>query len=153
MTRREAHEDHDKANDKARDTAGDNPHDKAGDKPHDKAGDIVPRNDAHALRLRLRELVTGQPSALAPFCWDALSARLAELAGARVVFMSGYGVCTSLAMPDIGIVTQQEMVLQAARIARTIGIPLIVDADDGYGGPANVKRTVEEPFALFPACT
>lgn len=102
--------------------------------------------DSKASRLRreLKAFLTQECLAIAPFCWDALTARMAELAGARTVFMSGFGVCTSLCLPDIGVVTLQEMVLRAKQITSAIDVPLIVDADDGYGGFANVKRTVEE---------
>ena len=75
--------------------------------------------------------------------YDALSAKLAEQAGFPLAFVSGYSVAaTLLGEPDLGILTQTEMIDQARRICGSVRIPVIVDADTGYGNPLNVVRTV-----------
>ncbi|MCU0977590.1 MAG: oxaloacetate decarboxylase [Pirellulaceae bacterium] len=77
--------------------------------------------------------------------YDALSAKLAERAGFPLAFVSGYSVAaTFLGEPDLGILTQTEMIDQARRICASVRIPVIVDADTGYGNPLNVFRTVRE---------
>ena len=98
-------------------------------------------NDAttvHAL------LAGGAPLVL-PGVWDALSARLAEQAGFRAIFVSGYALsATRLARGDVGLVTQTEMLDAAARVCAAVRVPVVVDADTGYGDAANVERTVRE---------
>jgi len=77
--------------------------------------------------------------------YDALSAKLAQRAGFPLAFVSGYSVAaTFLGEPDLGILTQTEMIDQARRICASVSIPVIVDADTGYGNPLNVFRTVRE---------
>jgi 2,3-dimethylmalate lyase len=94
---------------------------------------------------RLRELLAGSDVVLAPGAYDALSARLAEQAGFDVVYMTGFGASASLlGRPDIGLLSFGEMAGQARRLVQAIGVPLIADADDGYGNPLNVLRTVRE---------
>ncbi|MBI4082386.1 MAG: oxaloacetate decarboxylase [Candidatus Lambdaproteobacteria bacterium] len=94
---------------------------------------------AAALRARL-----GRPGLiLAPGCYDAFSARLIERAGFEAAYMTGFGASASrLGMPDAGLMTFSEMVGTAGDIAAALGIPLIADADTGYGNPINVHRTV-----------
>lgn len=94
---------------------------------------------------KLRELL-GQPGIIrAPGAYDAWSARLVAGAGFPVVYMTGYGVSASLlGRPDIGLLTMTEMVSQARNIAAAVDLPLIADADTGYGGVLNVARTVQE---------
>lgn len=83
-----------------------------------------------------------------PGAYDAVSARLVEQAGFPVVYMTGYGVSASrLGLPDLGFAGLGEMVDQARNIAATVSIPLISDADTGYGNALNVRRTV----ALYEA--
>lgn len=91
-----------------------------------------------ALRAALREGVVPAIGA-----YDALSARIAERAGSPVVYVSGISLATSFGVPDIGLLTQTEMVEAAARIVRAVDLPVLVDADTGFGGLANIKRTVE----------
>lgn len=87
-----------------------------------------------------------------PGVFDAYSARLAERAGFPLAFVSGYSVAaTSLGVPDFGLLTQTEIVAQAARICRAVKIPVLIDADTGYGNPLNVRRTVEELIAAGAA--
>ncbi len=82
---------------------------------------------------------------VAPGAYDALTAKLIEGAGFETVYMTGYGTAASmLGLPDIGLLTMTEMVTNAQAIASAVRIPLIADADTGYGNPINVIRTVRE---------
>lgn len=82
---------------------------------------------------------------VAPGAYDALSARIIEQAGFSAVYMTGFGSTASLlGRPDVGLLTMTEMVDHARRIAQAIDVPLIADADTGYGNPLNVIRTVRE---------
>ncbi len=94
---------------------------------------------------RLRELLEGSEPVLAPGAYDALTARLVEQAGFEAVYMTGFGTAASLlGRPDIGLLSFSEMVDNARRIVRAVEVPVIADADDGYGNPINVIRTVQE---------
>src|SRR5437867_11037623 len=96
-------------------------------------------------RLRLRDLLSGPRIIIAPGAYDGLSARLVEQAGFDVVYMTGSGAANSLlGHPDLGLTTMTEMANQAARICAATSLPVIADADTGYGGPLNVRRTVQE---------
>jgi 2-methylisocitrate lyase-like PEP mutase family enzyme len=89
-------------------------------------------------------LATGRPLML-PGVWDALSASLATRAGFEAVFLSGYCLsATRLAAPDVGLLTQTEVIEIATRIRAAVATPLIVDIDTGYGNAFNVERTVDE---------
>jgi 2-methylisocitrate lyase-like PEP mutase family enzyme len=93
---------------------------------------------------RLRELL-GQPDMIvAPGAYDGITARLVEQAGFAAVYMTGAGTSMARGFPDFGLLGMSEMVENAAVIARTVGIPLIADADTGYGNELNVTRTVRE---------
>lgn len=82
---------------------------------------------------------------LAPGVYDALSAKIARRSGFEALFVSGYSVAASmLGDPDIGLLTQTEVIDAARRICRVVDCPVIVDADTGYGGVSNVVRTVQE---------
>jgi len=82
---------------------------------------------------------------LAPGCYDALGARLIEDAGFPAAYMTGFGSAASrLGRPDVGLMTMSEMVDNAHRIADAVEIPVIADADTGYGNSINVIRTVRE---------
>jgi len=77
--------------------------------------------------------------------YDALTAKLVEEAGFECLYMTGYGVCAgNYAYPDIGLITLTEMVDIARRITERIPLPLIADADTGYGNSVNIIRTVKE---------
>ncbi|MFL6119557.1 oxaloacetate decarboxylase [Actinophytocola sp.] len=94
---------------------------------------------------RLRELLAGGGTIVAPGAYDALSARLVEAAGFPAVYMTGFGVTASLiGRPDVGLLTMTEMVETARLIRSTVGVPVIADADTGYGNALNVIRTVRE---------
>jgi 2-methylisocitrate lyase-like PEP mutase family enzyme len=82
---------------------------------------------------------------LAPGCYDALGARLIEEAQFPAAYMTGFGSAAArLGRPDIGLMTLPEMADNAKRIAQAVSIPVIADADTGYGNPINVIRTVHE---------
>ncbi|KAA9159766.1 oxaloacetate decarboxylase [Amycolatopsis acidicola] len=94
---------------------------------------------------RLRELLAGGDPVVAPGAYDALSARLIEDAGFPAVYMTGFGVTASLlGRPDVGLLTMTEMVDAARRIAAAVDLPVVADADTGYGNALNVIRTVRE---------
>lgn len=93
----------------------------------------------------LRALLAGPEIILAPGAYDALSARLIEAAGFPAVYMTGFGTSASLlGRPDVGLLTMPEMVDNARRIVEAVNVPVIADADTGYGNPINVIRTVRE---------
>jgi carboxyvinyl-carboxyphosphonate phosphorylmutase len=97
---------------------------------------------------RLRELINRKEGLVVPGAYDAVSARLVEQAGFPVVYMTGYGVSAArLGLPDMGFAGLGEMVDQARNMAAAVSIPLISDADTGYGNALNVRRTV----ALYEA--
>src|ERR1700747_3886993 len=93
---------------------------------------------------RLRELLNGPELAVAPFVYDALQAKIAERTGFAAVYMTGFGTAAARGLPDLGLLTMSEMVQNVRTIAHAIKIPVICDADTGYGNPLNVWRTVRE---------
>src|SRR5439155_5366218 len=96
-------------------------------------------------RQRFRALLAAPGLIIAPGAYDALSARLIEQAGFDVVYMTGSGAANSLlGQPDLGLTTMTEMAGQAARVGAATTLPVVADADTGYGGPLNVRRTVQE---------
>ncbi|MBO4239570.1 MULTISPECIES: isocitrate lyase/PEP mutase family protein [Pseudonocardia] len=96
-------------------------------------------------RARLRALLDAGTPVLAPGAYDALSARLVEQAGFDVVYMTGFGTTAGLlGRPDVGLLGGAEMAAHAGRLADAVDLPLIADADTGYGNPLNVIRTVRD---------
>jgi len=94
---------------------------------------------------RLRELIKAGPTLFIPGCYNAMSARVLENAGFSAIYMSGYGTSLSLTgLPDAGLVTMSEMIANARYIAQAVNVPVIADADNGYGNAINVIRTVRE---------
>ena len=94
---------------------------------------------------RLRQRLKAGGIIAAPGAPDSLSARLVEQAGFEAIYMTGFGATASrLGRPDLGLLTQTEMTTHARDMARAVSIPIIADADTGYGGPANIARTIEE---------
>ena len=92
---------------------------------------------------RLRALLDSGQTIVAPGAFDSLSARLVEEAGFPAVYMTGFGTSAALiGRPDVGLLTMTEMAGNAGRIAECVDIPVIADADTGYGNPLNVIRTV-----------
>jgi 2-methylisocitrate lyase-like PEP mutase family enzyme len=94
---------------------------------------------------RFRQLIESGEFIIAPGAFDCISARLVEQAAFPAVYMTGSGVSMSrLGAPDVGLISATEMADQVARIADVTSIPIVADADTGYGGPLNVIRTVRD---------
>ncbi len=93
---------------------------------------------------QLRELLRGGGLITAPGAYDCITARMIEQAGFSAVYMTGAGTAAMLGYPDYGLVTMSEMVDNAGRIASAVSVPVIADADTGYGNELNVVRTVRE---------
>jgi len=93
---------------------------------------------------QLREKLSRNSMVVAPFVYDALQAKIAERVGFEAVYMTGFGTAAARGFPDLGLLTMSEMVENVRSIARSVQIPVICDADTGYGNPVNVWRTVNE---------
>jgi len=94
---------------------------------------------------KMHPLVRDNQVILAAGVYDALSAKLAERAGFKVVVLTGFGVAASLiGEPDFGILTQTQILETAWRVVNAVKIPVVVDGDTGYGGVLNVTRMVVE---------
>jgi len=94
---------------------------------------------------QLRQLLQAGEIVMAPGAPDALAARLVQQAGFPAIYMTGFGATASrLGQPDIGLLSQTEMSTHARDMVRAVSIPVIADADTGYGGPSNIHRTVRE---------
>ena len=98
---------------------------------------------SHAAQ-RLRQMLNGPGMVVAPFVFDAFQARIAQAAGFEAVYMTGFGTAAARGFPDVGLLTMAEMVENVRYIANAVNIPLVCDADTGYGNPVNVYRTVRE---------
>ena len=90
---------------------------------------------------RLRDLMA-RGMVLAPFVFDGVQAKLAQAAGFETLYMSGFGTAASYGLPDLGLIGLGEMSANAARIAAAVAVPVIADADTGYGDDLAVARTV-----------
>jgi 2-methylisocitrate lyase-like PEP mutase family enzyme len=94
---------------------------------------------------RFAELIASGQAVVAPGAFDCITARLVETAGFPAVYVTGSGVSMSiLGAPDVGVVSFKEIVDHVGRIADVVSIPVIADADTGYGGAVNIFRTVRE---------
>jgi len=94
---------------------------------------------------RLRDILAREEAVLVPGAYDALSAKILKQAGFEVIYMTGSGVTASvIGMPDVGLLTMTEMVNQAHNIVNATDLPVLCDADTGYGNALNVIRTVRE---------
>jgi len=93
---------------------------------------------------RLRRLLSEKKIIVAPGVYDGITARLTEQAGYTAAYMTGAGTSMARGYPDFGLLTMNEMTENAGAIARSISLPLIADADTGYGNELNVVRTVRE---------
>jgi len=101
---------------------------------------------------RIEQLLQQLGSIAFPGIFDTLSAKIAERVGFPMGFVSGYSVAaTAIGEPDMGLLTQTELIDRARRICMSVKIPVIVDADTGYGNPLNVHRTVNELIAAGAA--
>lgn len=93
---------------------------------------------------RVQKLLDELGTIVFPGVYDSLSAKIVENNGFPLSFISGYSVsASSIGEPDMGLLTQTEMLERARQVCRCVSIPIIVDADTGYGNPLNVMRTVE----------
>lgn len=94
--------------------------------------------------MSLKRLVERDDIAILPGCYDALSAKVVEKAGFDAAYLSGAGVSnTKLGIADTGLVTQTEMRRRIESITDVVSIPVFTDADEGYGNPIHVRRTVQ----------
>jgi len=101
---------------------------------------------------RVRRILDEVGALAFPGVYDTLSAKIAQRVGFPLAFVSGYSVAaTAIGEPDMGLLTQTEMIDRARRICMSVSIPIIVDADTGYGNPVNVHRTVHELIAAGAA--
>jgi 2-methylisocitrate lyase-like PEP mutase family enzyme len=90
----------------------------------------------------LRQLLKGEDVVVAPGVYDGLSARLARRAGFAAVYATGGGIARSMGYPDLGLLGMTEVIERLAGIVEHAGVPVIADADSGYGNALNVRRTV-----------
>lgn len=95
---------------------------------------------------RLRKLLSSDSILTMPCCYDALSARLVERAGFSLTFMSGYSVAGSFGLPDTGLLCASELADVLRRITAATSLPVLADADTGFGNAMNVKRTLRTYF-------
>ncbi|HEU4339943.1 MAG TPA: isocitrate lyase/phosphoenolpyruvate mutase family protein [Candidatus Binatia bacterium] len=95
-------------------------------------------------RQTFKQLLKREKLLVAPGCFDGLSARLVEEAGFEAAYLSGGAVARSMGIPDIGLVTMSESIERAAQVTSAVKIPVIADADTGYGNAINLVRTVRE---------
>src|SRR5215472_16330142 len=93
---------------------------------------------------RFREWLQRDGMVVAPGAYDCITAKLIAQAGFDAVYMTGAGTAAALGYPDFGLLTMSEMVANAARIAAAVDLPVIADADTGYGNELNVYRAVSE---------
>jgi 2-methylisocitrate lyase-like PEP mutase family enzyme len=93
---------------------------------------------------RFRDLLSQDQMVVAPGAYDCITAKLIEQAGFAAVYMTGAGTAATLGYPDFGLVTMSEMVANARRLVAAVDVPVIADADTGYGNELNVFRTVRE---------
>ena len=93
----------------------------------------------------LKELLQRDQILVVPASYDMVSAKLIERAGFEAVYLSGYGHAAShLGLPDAGLISFSEMLERLHNLVRSVQIPVLADADTGFGGAINVRRTVQE---------
>ena len=95
-------------------------------------------------RRKLKRLLARRQLLIAPGVFDGLSARLVEEAGFEAIYLSGGAVARSMGVPDIGLVTMSEVIERAVQVVAAVKIPVIADADTGYGNALNLVRAVRE---------
>jgi 2-methylisocitrate lyase-like PEP mutase family enzyme len=93
---------------------------------------------------QFREQLKRDGMVIAPGAYDCITARTIGQAGFSAVYMTGAGTAATLGYPDYGLVTMSEMADNAGRIASSVDVPVIADADTGYGNELNTTRTVRE---------
>lgn len=99
---------------------------------------------------KLRDMMS-RGLVIAPFCLNAYHAKIAELVGFQAVYMTGFGTAAERGFPDVGLISQTEIVQNAKYMTNAVDLPVICDADTGYGNPINVWRTVREYEAVGAA--
>lgn len=104
---------------------------------------LTPDPGEHPAR-RLRALLERDRALVVPGVFNGLTALLAKAAGAEALYLSGAAFSASMGMPDVGLVTLDELARAARQIVRVTRVPLVVDADTGFGSALNVMRTVRE---------
>jgi 2-methylisocitrate lyase-like PEP mutase family enzyme len=92
----------------------------------------------------LKQFLKREKLLIAPGCFDGLSARLVQEAGFEAAYLSGGAVARSMGVPDIGLVTMSETIERTAQVVAATSLPVIADADTGYGNAVNLIRTVRE---------
>ncbi len=101
--------------------------------------------EVHTPRKKFCQLLSERGIIMAPGAYDCLTAKIIEQAGFPAVYMTGAGTSVArLGYPDLGLATMTEMVANAASIVSVVDVPVIADADTGYGGVLNVQRTVRQ---------
>ncbi|KAL5336606.1 Pyruvate/Phosphoenolpyruvate kinase-like domain-containing protein [Aspergillus crustosus] len=104
----------------------------------------IPSRQATRLRSMILEAHSDPTKILAHVCsYDALTSKLCEEAGFPALFLAGYAIASSLALPDTGYIAFQEVAGKIQEVVRAVSVPVIADGDTGYGGPMNVRRTVQ----------
>ena len=100
---------------------------------------VTPAAKREAFRRRLGE----RDIVVLPGAFNPLSAKLIEQRGFEATYLSGAVIAADLGLPDVGLTTLSEVALRAQQIARVTALPVLVDADTGFGEPMNVARTVQ----------
>lgn len=96
----------------------------------------------------LRNMLEEPDIIVLPGAYDALSARIAEQAGSKTLFTTGFGfAAAALGMPDYGLMTMSEIMERTRHVVRSVSVPVVADMDTGYGNELNVMRTIEECIA------
>lgn len=104
----------------------------------------IPSLQASKVRGLMQEAHKDSSKILAHVCsYDALSSRLCEEAGFPIIFLAGYAMASAFGLPDTGYIAFQEVAAKVQEVVRVTNVPVLVDGDTGYGGPMNVRRTVE----------
>ena len=94
---------------------------------------------------KFRQMLTNKEVILAPGVYDCFAAKIAERVGFQALYMSGFGTSASIyGKPDVGLDTGTEMISHARNLTASVNVPVLADADTGYGNPINVGRTVQE---------
>ncbi|MBI2248164.1 MAG: isocitrate lyase/PEP mutase family protein [Armatimonadetes bacterium] len=98
--------------------------------------------DPHTLRVELRRRITSGGVVMAPGAFDAFSARLVEEAGFPAVYASGGAIARSSGLPDLGLLSLEELVARIAQMTAAVRLPVIADGETGFGNALNAARTV-----------
>ncbi len=104
----------------------------------------MPKIKGSSPRQRFRELITAPEMLILPGAWDGLSALLIEHAGFDGVYITGGGIARSSGVPDIGLITMSEQVARIRMICEAVSVPVLADADTGYGNAINLMRAIRE---------